>query len=116
MPHIKQDSLISKYNLYIETYLSLYEYYFGGERSIPFYDENILINLSPFATNDGVYSTETHFVHVINNKGLPYINENNERVRGDLFIHFTLMLPQLCPDGLLNCQPILKTFFHGKNE
>lgn len=116
MPHIKQDSLVSKYNLYIETYLTLYEYYFGVERSIPFYDENILINLSPFVTSDGGHSNETHFVHIINNKGLPYMNENDEQMRGDLFIHFTLMLPQLCADGLFNCQPMLKTFFHGKNE
>ncbi len=116
MPHIKQDSLVSKYNLYIEAELSLYEYYYGVERSIPFYDEDIFISLPPFASGGGGDNTETHFVHVIYNKGLPYINDNDEQVRGDLFIHFTLMLPQLCQDGLLSCRTLLKTFFHGKNE
>lgn len=70
-------------NLYTQTFITLYEYLFGGEiKFVHIDDENIslkfdsLINNIPFIT--------------VPQKGLPFINEDNEQIRGDLIIEFKI--------------------------
>lgn len=110
MPHINHDTVLSKYNLYIERELSLYEYYYGCEKDIPFFDGDIHIMLEPFA-----YSPDNS-THIIKNKGLPYIDDEDEQQRGDLYIHFALVLPTIADADLKTYEGILKTLFHFKNE
>lgn len=110
MPHIQQDNVLSLYNLYIQTELSLFEYYYGVNKIIGYFDEDIVLKLEPFANRPD------NFVHIIHNKGLPYINADDEHIRGDLYIHFELKLPDISENELAVYKPVLKTLFHVKNE
>lgn len=109
-PNIQQDTVLSKYNLNIEQSISPYEYYYGVQRNIQFFDEDITIKLAPFANHN------ENMIHIINNKGLPYINENEDEQRGDIYIHFTVVFPNIEKYYLETYEPVLKTLFQCKNE
>jgi DnaJ-class molecular chaperone len=117
LPDVKQDVLMSKYNLYMETHMSLYELYFGLKRRIPFYDGDIVIDVPCFNKEEtsGIQG-EYNYVHIVRDKGLPYINDNEEQAHGDLYIHFTLQLPALAKENIIVYEPMLKTLFQDKNE
>jgi DnaJ-class molecular chaperone len=110
MSHIKHDTIVSKYNVYIETELSLYEYYYGCEKVIPFFEDDIHLKLEPFA------NSPNNLIHIIKNKGLPYIDEEEEQQRGDVYIHFELVFPTITDVNLKTHEEVLKTLFHFKNE
>ena len=111
-PHVKQDNIVSKYNLYIELPLSIYEFYFGVEKFISYFDEDgIHLKLEPLT-----FEGNTEFVHILKNKGLPFIDEDGNPIRGDLFVHFTLTCPQLNQQQLNECEAMFKTLFQNKYE
>ena len=115
-PHIQQDNIVFKYNLYIEVPLSLYEYYYGGTRTIKFFTEDIEVNIQDFITIHKSDSENYKFVHIVYGKGLPFINENDEQQRGDLYIHFSLKLPTIPDDVLKTHKAMLKTLFQNKDD
>jgi DnaJ-class molecular chaperone len=120
LPHIQQDNIISKYNLYIEVPLSLYEYYYGMTKTIKFYAEDIMVNMKPYGTISTLDVTDNmdkyKFVHIIHDKGLPYVDDNDEQRRGDLYIHFYLNLPSISESVLETHESMLKTLFQNKDE
>lgn len=116
LPHVQQDNIVSKYNLYIEAPLSLYEYYYGGTRKLKFYGEDIEVNMKEFVTTPTTDNDNYKFVHIVYNKGLPFIDENDEQQRGDMYIHFFLKLPSIPKLELNTYDAMLKTLFQNKNE
>lgn len=107
------DKLLTKYDLYIERHMSLYEMYFGVDDVIDFFDENIKVNFSSetlmkYIQNSSMYS----YVHIEKGKGLPYYDsESDEEMRGDLYVFYRLYLPL---DGykLNDIEIIIKQYFN----
>lgn len=89
---IKRDNIISDYDLYIDETMSLYEYYNGINKSISIFDEIINIQCKP---NLAEYNDTLGHVHchTINDKGLPYTDDNGHIKRGVMYIYFKLELP-----------------------
>uniref|UniRef100_A0A6C0BGM1 J domain-containing protein n=1 Tax=viral metagenome TaxID=1070528 RepID=A0A6C0BGM1_9ZZZZ len=88
-PHdyVKRDTILYEYDLFIEEDMNLYEYYSGIDRYVDFFDEKLHIKKKRDTS-----SSEFSIVCKIDNKGLPYI-ENDEEKRGNLYIYFRLRLP-----------------------
>lgn len=86
---VRRDNLVSEYDLYIEQDMSLYEYYYGIDREIPFLnDEMILVRKYPHESKSDFLSC----VHMEEGRGLPYIVDDNISY-GNLYVYFTLKLP-----------------------
>lgn len=87
--YIKIDSILDKHDLYIEKPISLYEYIYGVNIDIPFFDgEVISIYEKLTMTDDDRYMC----VYIEEGMGLPYINNNNDILYGDLYVYFHLSL------------------------
>lgn len=88
-PHdyVKRDTILYEYDLFIEESMNLYEYYSGIDRYVDFFDEKLHIQ-----KKRDISSSEFSIVYRIDNKGLPYI-DNDEEKRGNLYIYFRLQLP-----------------------
>lgn len=97
-PTVKRDSIISEHDLYIESTFSLYEYYNGLNKSIPFLcNENInVLKTGKLAMSEDFYT----YTHCVAEKGLPYICEDKVQY-GNLYIYFRLKLPEQMPNCLI---------------
>ena len=83
------DDLCLTYDLLcFEVPLSLYEYYAGVDRSLPFLDGEILRIVNRFESMSILWVK-------IKGKGLPYFDETTcEITHGDLIVYFKLWLPE----------------------
>jgi len=106
-PIINIDSILDTYDLSLELNISLYEYYFGGKRSIDYLgDEKLDIEIPAYSK------------HVLlPKKGLPFGFEGNED-RGDLNIFLNVKLPsfseyELSEEELKN---FLAKYFKSKED
>jgi DnaJ-class molecular chaperone len=97
-PMIKIDNVLCIYDLYIDKYISLYEYYYGVYLFIE------LLNI------DEVYFIDQKLSYVIRNKGIVY-QENGELKRGDVYIYFKLKLPNHDAVSLSKMEPFIKKHF-----
>lgn len=98
----KIDTVLYRFDLYVDYELCLYEYYQRSFLSfMTFGDRRLEI---PYKTGDRV--------QCLKGEGLPYYDEeNDEEKRGDLYIHFNLQLPKF-PEGVPNdvCETLVKHF------
>lgn len=91
-PLIKIDKVISKFDLFIEFDISLYDYYCRTYLALPYLNGELVEveNMHP-----GMKCA------LLKQKGLPYYDKDNEEdTRGDLFIHFNLVLPSFDVDNV----------------
>lgn len=92
---VKRDDIICNHDLYIETAMNLYEYYYGIRRNIDYFNgEQLDIYVPEFPRRLNDFYTYTHKV---DGKGLPYVDENKNVAYGDLYIYFRLTLPDKLP-------------------
>jgi DnaJ-class molecular chaperone len=85
-PCIKIDTVLSKYDLYIDKTITLYHYYYGLAYTIDFLN-NEKLNIK--------YNKYDNLTKVIKNKGLPFLDkETNKMERGDLYIFFRISYPK----------------------
>lgn len=104
-PLFKIDNLITRYDMYIERDISLYEYYMGLQYEINSIDnKKLFIEKRDFASGS--------MVHVIKGAGLPYSTDGNQLTRGDLLVFFRLVLPKKEPKKI---RRVLKKYFSNKN-
>ena len=108
------DTLFCKYDLQMECDMSLYEYFYGIDRSIKYFNTFIDVKTKPKLVNDGVCG----FTHEVEGHGLPYINkdetgDDEEIKRGKLYIHFKLQICQISKDVLMENENIFKTYFNS---
>lgn len=100
-PRVKQDTILYKYDLYIEEDMSLYEYYYGVDRYIALLEEDDIVQVQHPPPLVEV------LMHVVEGKGLPYVNEETgEEKSGDMYIYLRLKLPKEAP-----CEKFLRTYF-----
>ena len=91
--YIKQEA--SRYDLYIDYNMSLYEYCYGIDVEIPYLDDSI-IHLKKMFTNTEVSGNVLGTV-IFKERGLPYTEtEGNDLCYGDLYIYCRLSLPRPC--------------------
>lgn len=101
---VKLDRIVNKYDLFLDMSLSLYEYYFGLERKLNYFGEEIKVKKDKFDSESLVF--------IAKGKGLPYCEEDEdddikkynksddneckikEEKRGDLYVYFKLILPR----------------------
>ena len=90
------DSTIDKYDLWMESELSLYEYYYGKQlKYIALDGIEEVINIENF--------NQRNLVHMVKEMGLPfYDEEKDEECRGDLYISFKLILRDISDNDLNN--------------
>jgi DnaJ-class molecular chaperone len=86
--NIHIDQIICKYDLYIEYDITLYEYYFTDSFRIPWINGSYLEVSKP---------QSKELIHVEKGKGLPYVGEGEEVLRGNLFIYFKVRYPKSLP-------------------
>lgn len=75
-PNVKHADIINKYDIYIDKTLDLYQYLYEKTLDIEFFKEKIKVNY-----------LKTDKCVILPNMGLPYINSNNDIVRGNLFVY-----------------------------
>jgi DnaJ-class molecular chaperone len=120
LPTATIDTIISKYDIHIEQQITLYEYYFGVDREIIYFNDEILKIRHNVKINGQSSYTYYNSVHEIKGKGLPYeIEDENGNIiekQGDLVIFFKLVLPSLNMSELEECRNIFHTYFNSKAE
>jgi DnaJ-class molecular chaperone len=120
--NIQIDTLFCKYDLHIEYKMSLYEYLYGLNVSISFYNETINVINEPFERTNMLEDGYYNYVHEVTGKGLPYIankddnnindEENTNVKRGKLYIYFKLSINRVPRDVLLEHREIFKRYFN----
>jgi DnaJ-class molecular chaperone len=96
--YIKRDTILYDHDLYIEKDISLYEYLYGVDTNIEYFNgEQLHIIIDPKKAKQGhvsTYHTLTHtLTHVIEGYGLPYVAKDSTIEYGNLYIYFHLSLP-----------------------
>jgi DnaJ-class molecular chaperone len=112
-PRVKRDTLICKYDLYIEKSISLYEFYYGVDVEVPFLDENTIELQKTFSKYSGGLNAGTS---LIKGQGLPYM-EDGTLCFGDLYIFYRLNLPD--PQDVQKnpeFERAIKTFIKNNHE
>jgi len=90
-PIIKIDKYLDKYDLIIDDDISLYQIYFGIDKTYDFFNDEKIVVSKHF--RDKLENNNFYFNHFIKDKGLPYYNlENDIEKRGDLYIFYSLKL------------------------
>lgn len=113
-PYLKVDA--SKYDLYIDYKIGLYEFYYGMDVQIPFLNNEVLRVKKSFDTCLEVHSNNMIVgTLVFKERGLPYTSCDTINIYGDLYIYFRLTLPSpteinLKDDTLKN---ILHEYYKG---
>jgi DnaJ-class molecular chaperone len=116
---IRIDDLFSRFDLQLEEPMSLYEFYYGIDKEIPFLNgEFISVKCLPLTSFIHNRDTPWYFVHEVKDKGLPYHQSDNDNAqgehdicRGSLFIHFTLQLPLFEEETLGEAQNFFIKYF-----
>lgn len=111
LPNVSIDTLFCKYDLHMQCDMTLYEYFYGFNKSYDLYGNNVNVNTDPLesALDNGYYIVE------LDDYGLPYIDDTDETntiKRGKLFIHYKLKLARVPRDVLLEYKNIFKTYFN----
>lgn len=75
----KIDDIISKYDLYMMLPVTLYQHYFCHEHDIDIMGKSVTVAYSKVA--------------LVSGRGLPYLNDDKDITRGDVYIHFDVQLP-----------------------
>lgn len=103
-PHIKMDTMsICPYDIYIEQKITLYDYYYNTSFTKDVFGSNICVDYSPGQT-----------VAIAKGKGLPFCEGTTPCVkRGDLLVHFELVLPNTLPSV---ARTVLLDLFHDDPE
>jgi DnaJ-class molecular chaperone len=110
--NVMMDTLFCKYDLHMECEISLYEYLYGVNKSIKYFNERIEVQKVPELLKDCL-------THEVENRGLPYIDSNSEDdevKRGRLHIHFKLQISKVPRDVLLQYENIFKTYFNNESN
>ena len=76
---VKHTDLVNKYDIYIDKKIDFYEYLYENSFDIEFFKEKVRVEKNEKGT----------FV-VIENKGLPYLDSDDNIVRGDLYVYFVV--------------------------
>lgn len=114
---ISIDTLFCKYDLHMECDMTLYEYFYGTNRSFEVYGDKCNVIIETPLENG-------HYIYELDNYGLPYIDDHdhiNEDdtdniKRGKLYIHFKLKISKVSRDVLLEYQNIFKTYFNSIDD
>lgn len=87
-PLVKRDHIVDDNDLYIEDTMTLYEYYRGVHKEYAYLNnETLRVDFVP-------NRTENHTaIYIAKNKGLPYKDDDGDQCRGNLYIHYRLVLP-----------------------
>jgi DnaJ-class molecular chaperone len=121
---ISVDTLFCKHDLHMECKMSLYEYLYGFDVKLPYFNGDVIhVDAQPskreYLQDDGYYN----YVHEMNGKGLPYVDGDNVVVedednikRGKLFIYFKLFLDKVPEDKLLENEIFFRTYFNGAKD
>lgn len=106
---IKQDHVLYEHDLYIEKGISLYEYIYGIDTYVDFFNQE---KLHVVVTNRHKHNSKRwHTItHLMKGYGLPYIKDE-EVCYGNLYIYFTLELPSLSSIPA-SCENFIKTYFN----
>lgn len=94
-PIIRIDKYLFQYDLIIDDTISLYEVYFGINKTYKFFNNEELLVSKNFRDKLKENHEASHysFNHVIKEKGLPYYNEAEDiEMHGDLYIFYSLKL------------------------
>jgi DnaJ-class molecular chaperone len=114
------DDLFSRFDLQLEDTMSLYEFYYGIDKEIPFLNgDSISVKCYPLESFIHNRDTPWYYVYEVKDKGLPYDrnddddNDDGEHDirRGSLFIHFTLHLPCFDAETLGEAQNFFIKYF-----
>lgn len=112
-PIIRIDKYLFKYDLIIDDTISLYEVYFGINKTYKFFNNEELLVSKNF--RDKLKESSHSFNHVIKNKGLPYYNEAEDiEMRGDLYIFYSLKLTLNNSDDDPEFEKMLEKYFNIK--
>jgi DnaJ-class molecular chaperone len=126
------DQLVCKYDLHIERNMSLYEYYYGVYTNFQYFNDEIIEVKKNVSDNKKkrLQLSDIHhhnYVHVLKGKGLPYIDDvecsddsntccgdkdDKTIKRGDLYIMYSLTLPNLESKDLLDHENFFKAYFN----
>jgi DnaJ-class molecular chaperone len=119
------DDLFCRYDVHTEEHMSLFEYMYGIDRSLTYFNgEKIVIKLPPILELRSNETTHT-YVYEIPDKGLPYVDDKgscnirdlqyDNIKRGSLFIHFKLHIPEVSEDilKLPDTEIFFKKYFNG---
>lgn len=80
--HMYVQDLTSDYDICYVHHVSLLEHYSVDSIMVPYFDETL----------DVAYDMR-QLVTIVHNKGLPYVDDNGDEVRGDLYVRFVVDLP-----------------------
>lgn len=106
--NISVDEIFTRFDLHMEEVMTLYEYYYGISKTIKYFNDEILnINVKPL---------DMYFVHEIKDKGLPFLDDDENIKRGSLHIHFKLKLPLLSNQILEENKLFFINFFKDKYD
>ena len=98
-PQINIDQYVSKYDMYYDKHITLYEHYFKHSFTINIFGKDVDI---PYNRNNKTY--------FMNGYGLPYYDEEKDcEMRGDLYVYFHVDLPPSIDDTF---EDVLKKLFH----
>lgn len=103
---------ICKYDLHMEVPISLYEYYYGFSRGIMYFNDEVLNIKIDGETFQRHMSSNASFVHICNGYGLPYTEDEQAVLRGNLYITFVLKLPELPQDILEENKNFFNLYFN----
>lgn len=117
---ISVDTLFCKYDLHMECKMTLYQYLYGFDVKLPYFNDDVIhVAAQPskrdYLQDDGYYN----YVHELESRGLPYIdgeqgdNDENNIKRGKLFIYFKLFLDSVPEDKLIENEIFFRTYFNG---
>jgi DnaJ-class molecular chaperone len=109
---VKIDNILCEYDLYMEESMSLYDFYYGFQRVIPYLNAEIL-NIK--RDNDGKNDHSNYsYTHVVEGHGLPYIKDA-DIYYGNLYIYFKLKLPDDLDVMNKDIKELIKTYFNVNN-
>lgn len=121
VPTATKDTLFSDYDIHIEQPMTLYEYLYGLDVKIPYFNgEEIHVTKPSYKVKDKGSCEYYCYVHEVLGKGLPYVpkeksDEELEVQRGNLYIFFKLYIDVLPEDVMSQHENIFKTYFNGKH-
>lgn len=112
VPEVSIDA-ITGHDLEMGVDLSIFEYYYGFTRCIPYFNNEVIeINHIPWQLD---ISRTGSYRYVVKGKGLPYLC-NDERQRGNLNIYFGVRFEQVDERLLTENEHLVKTLFQSKQD
>lgn len=113
--YVKQDKILCDFDLYVEEYISLYEYMYGTEVNLHFLnDEIITVKTKPLTESQGHNDKMTFYkMHITEGMGLPYI-EGKEVKYGNLYVYLYLVIKPLSENEEI--RNFLKLYFNDVDK